>query len=317
MPEPSKRPHILFLFLDGVGLGSDDPGVNPFARAVTPVLEALLGGKRLLLSSAPLENERATLLALDARLGVEGMPQSATGQAALLTGQNAPARLGYHYGPKPDPATAAIIQNGNLFSRLKQAGRRAAFLNAYPPRYFASIQSGRRMYSAIPLAAASAGVPLLTQEDLRQERAVSADFTAQGWREHLGLADTPVITPYQAGQRLARLAQQHDFSMFEYWLTDYAGHGQEMLAACALLQTFDQVLAGLLDAWDDRRGLALVTSDHGNLEDLSTRRHTLNPVPALLIGAPGLRREFARGVEDISDVAEGVRRVSELVISDW
>ncbi|MBN2551021.1 MAG: hypothetical protein JXB15_17800 [Anaerolineales bacterium] len=310
MSMAQERPHILFLFLDGVGLGPDDPGVNPFARAVTPTLEKLLGGKRLLLSSAPRETERASLLALDACLGVAGMPQSASGQAALLCGQNVPAVLGYHYGPKPDPAIAAILREGNLFSRLMQAGRRAAFLNAYPPRYFASIQSGRRMHAAIPLAAVSAGVPLRTQEDLRQGRAVSADFTAQGWREHLGLADTPVITPYQAGQRLARLAQQHDFSLFEYWLTDYAGHGQEMLAACELLQTFDQVLSGLLDAWYDRRGLALITSDHGNLEDLSTRRHTLNPVPALLIGAPELRGEFARGVEDISDVAEGVMRVS-------
>jgi 2,3-bisphosphoglycerate-independent phosphoglycerate mutase len=37
----------------------------------------------------------------------------------------------------------------------------------------------------------------------------------------------------------------------------------------------------------------LLTSDHGNLEDLSTRRHTANPVPALLIGAPAYRNAFA------------------------
>ena len=30
--------------------------------------------------------------------------------------------------------------------------------------------------------------------------------------------------------------------------------------------------------------LVLVTSDHGNIEDLSVRGHTLNPVPTLLIG---------------------------------
>jgi len=53
----------------------------------------------------------------------------------------------------------------------------------------------------------------------------------------------------------------------------------------------------LLDAWDDRQGLILLTSDHGNLEDLSTRRHTSNPVPALLIGNEELRGQFVDALE--------------------
>ena len=28
---------LLFLFLDGVGLGVDDPEINPFSRANTPI----------------------------------------------------------------------------------------------------------------------------------------------------------------------------------------------------------------------------------------------------------------------------------------
>jgi bisphosphoglycerate-independent phosphoglycerate mutase (AlkP superfamily) len=158
------------------------------------------------------------------------------------------------------------------------------------------------MYAAIPLAATSAGLPLLTAEDLHAGQAISADFTAQGWRDHLGLPDTPVLSPFQAGERLAILAQKADFSLFEYWLSDYAGHGQEMKAAVELLGTFDQVLTGLLSAWDDQAGLILITSDHGNLEDLSTRRHTANPVPALVIGAPDVRRRFVAGLRDLTDV---------------
>ena len=50
----------------------------------------------------------------------------------------------------------------------------------------------------------------------------------------------------------------------------------------------------------------LVTSDHGNLEDLNTRRHTANPVPGLLIGAPELRRAFAARLHDLSDVAPSI-----------
>jgi hypothetical protein len=297
---------LLFLFLDGVGLGVNNPQQNPFARANLPALLDLLDGRRMLQTNAPLESRRATLLALDACLGVPGLPQSATGQAVLLTGQNVPALLGYHYGPKPNPPVAQFLANGNLFSRLNNAGRRVAFLNAFPPGYFDGIHSGRRLYAAIAQAAVNAGLPLGTLDDLRKGRALSADFTAQGWRERLGLPNTPVLAPFDAGERLAGLASVQDFSLFEYWLSDYAGHSQDMDAACRLLETFDQVLAGLLAGWDDASGLILITSDHGNLEDLSTRRHTSNPVPALLIGAPELRRRFITRLHDLTDVAPAI-----------
>ncbi|HEX7973105.1 MAG TPA: hypothetical protein VF498_01745 [Anaerolineales bacterium] len=300
--------HFLFVFLDGLGLGSDELAVNPLAAAAMPELQRLLGGQRLLAKTAPLETKRASLLALDACLGVAGLPQSATGQAVLLTGQNIPAAIGYHYGPKPNPPVAEFLLNGNLFSKLNRSGRRAALLNAYPPRYFNAVQSGLRLFSAIPLAVISAGIPLKTADDLRAGQAISADFTSQGWRDHLGLPDVPLLSPDQAGSRLAHLAEEFDFAFFEYWLSDYAGHHQNMDEALALLATFDQVLGGLLDAWNDEAGLILFTSDHGNLEDLSTRRHTLNPVPALLVGAPHLRRAFVAGLHDLTGVAPAIKR---------
>jgi 2,3-bisphosphoglycerate-independent phosphoglycerate mutase len=301
--------YLLFLFLDGIGLGSDDPTSNPFARADLPNLYTLLGGQRLLAGITPYHGERASLLALDACLGVDGVPQSATGQAVLLTGTNIPAALGYHYGPKPNPAVAEFLRNGNLFYHLQQAGLNVGSLNAYPPPYFEAIDSGRRIYSAIPLALASAGVPLKTAEDLYAGRALSVDFTGQGWRTRLGIADAPVLAPRQAGQRLAQLASKYDLSFFEHWPSDYAGHGQDMHQACTLLETFDAVLGGILEAWQDEDSLLLITSDHGNLEDLSTRRHTLNPAPALLVGAPELRRSFAHGLKDLTDVTPAILRL--------
>jgi 2,3-bisphosphoglycerate-independent phosphoglycerate mutase len=301
--------HLLFLFLDGIGLGPDDPSANPFTRAHLPNLHSLLGGQRLLAGTVPFTGERASLLALDACLGVGGVPQSATGQAVLLTGTNIPAVLGYHYGPKPNPAVAEFLRNGNLFNHLQQAGLKVGSLNAYPPPYFEAIDSGRRIYSAIPLALASAGVPLKTAADLYAGRALSVDFTGHGWRTRLGIDDAPVLEPRQAGQRLACLAWEYDFAFFEYWPSDYAGHGQDMAQACSLLETFDAVLGGLLDTWDDKGGLLLITSDHGNLEDLSTRRHTLNPAPALLVGAPEMRSAFAQGLKDLTDVTPAILRV--------
>ena len=297
---------ILFIFLDGIGLGSDDANTNPFARAHMPVVQELLGNQQLVAPSAPYVGQRATLLALDACLGVDGLPQSATGQAVLLTGINVPAKLGEHFGPKPNGAVAKLLRAGNLFSQIKDAGRSAALLNAYPPRYFQGIDSGRRLHSSIPLAVTSAGIRLFDKHDFFSSNALSADFTGAGWAETLGFPDAPVRSPEAAGTLLAELAARFDFSLFEYWSTDYAGHRQDMAWAVQQLEDLDRVLGGLLAASGDDL-LLLLTSDHGNMEDLSTRRHTTAPVPALIVGPLELREPFSRHLTDLTGIAPAIR----------
>ena len=293
---------VLFIFLDGVGLGADNPEINPLASIEMPVLQGLLGGHKLLAASAPFEGDRATLLALDAGLGVKGLPQSATGQAVLLTGINVPAEIGEHYGPKPNPAIAKYLLNGSLFSEIVKDNRKSALLNAYPPRYFKGVDSGKRLYSAIPMAVTNAGLPLFTKDDLFAGRALSADFTGSGWTGMLGFPETPVLSPFGAGQKLTQLAGQYDFSLFEYWASDYAGHKQDMKWAIEQFIIFDEVLRGLVATWDDDEGLILITSDHGNMEDLSTRRHTNAKVPALLIGSTKIRDAFSTDLNDLTGI---------------
>jgi len=300
---------ILVLFLDGVGLGEPDPERNPFVRARMPGLAHLLNGQPLAAGAAPFEGPHATLLALDAALGVAGRPQSASGQAALLTGENVPARIGSHYGPKPNGLIASILREGNLFQETLQRGGTAALLNAYPPRYFDSILSGRRLYSAIPLAAHTAGLPLMTAADLQEGSALSADFTGEGWAAQPQFPPAPVYTPLDAGRLLAELARRYQLAWFDYWPSDYVGHRGKMPEALRLLETLDAVLAALVEAWGRRRDLIVITSDHGNLEDLSRRGHTENPVPALLIGPKSLRRIFAKDLRDLTDFSTSVLRV--------
>lgn len=295
---------VLFLFLDGIGLGENNQGINPFANAEMPHLKELLDGRLLVKESAPFHGERASLIAVDAAVGVDGLPQSATGQAILLTGKNIPRELGYHYGPKPNPAVAEYLKADTLFSNFVKAGKKAALLNAYPPRYFDGIDSGKRLYSSIPLAVTSAGIPLFRHDDLFAGRAFSADFTGEGWRTMLNFTDAPVLDPHEAGQQIGTVAREYDFSLFEYWASDYAGHGQEMENAIKLMETFDSVLGGLADVFDD--GLILVTSDHGNMEDLSTRKHTDAYVPALVIGDKAAREEFTRNMKDLTDIAPAI-----------
>ena len=298
---------LLFLFLDGIGLDENDPQKNPFARARMPFLQSLMGGLTLIRDSAPFEGEHVTLLSIDPNLGVGGLPQSATGQAVLLTGINIPAELGYHYGPKPNPEVAQYLDGKTIFSKTVKAGKTAALLNAYPPRYFHGIDSGKRLYSAIPLALTNAGISLFTQDDLYAGHALSADFTGKGWREFMKLNDSPVFEPVDAGKALANLTAKYDFSFFEYWASDYAGHKQDMASAVEQLENFDGVMKGLLENWDND-DLILLTSDHGNMEDLSTRKHTAANVPLLLFGNKSIRSDFQNGITDLTGIAPAIAR---------
>lgn len=297
---------VLFLFLDGVGLGADDPSINPLALASLPTLTSLLGGHKMVSGGLYVDSNNTRLRPLDACLGVDGLPQSATGQAVLLTGVNVPQSLGYHYGPKPDRPTAEFLSDGGIFGEVSRRGKKAALLNAYPPGYFEGIESGYRLLSSIPLAVTNAGLRLHTLDDLLANRAISADFTGHAWSERMDYPQVPTSSPSDAGRFLGQLARQYDFSFFEYWLSDYAGHRQDMQAAIQLLTQLDAVLAGLLSEWS-QDDLLLITSDHGNLEDLSTRRHTSNPVPLLLHGSEASIRCFD-GVQRLDQVAPAILR---------
>lgn len=292
---------ILFLFLDGVGLGEDDPQYNPFAVADYPTLMQFTEGRRWLRNLPRIVGKRSTFIPTDACLGVEGRPQSATGQATILTGLNVPVMLGYHYGPRPNHAIAEIVQRESLITKLVERGLKVSFPTAFPTGFFESVERGKRLLSTNQLAMQVAGVPLLDTTALLEGRAMSADFTGEGWRSQLGYIDTPVLSPFQAGQMLGRLASRYDFTFFDHWVTDYLGHRGTLQQAVALLKVIDGVLAGLLSEWDDSQGLIILTSDHGNLEDLSHRRHTRNPVPTLVIGETS--HTFAHSLSDLTGFA--------------
>jgi 2,3-bisphosphoglycerate-independent phosphoglycerate mutase len=191
---------VVVLFLDGVGLGDDDPQVNPLAAARLPVLTGLLGGRRLVAGSGRIDAAQATMIPTDAGLGVPGRPQSATGQTALLTGRNAPKIVGEHYGPRPNAVLRAMLEGPTLFTRLLAEDRSAAFANAFPQGYFDAVARGKRLHGAIPHAAQAAGLRLRTAEDLRAGRALSVDLTNTAWRDTLGYGDVPLWTPAAAGE---------------------------------------------------------------------------------------------------------------------
>ncbi len=287
---------VLMVFIDGVGLGDLDPANNPLVRARTPTLRGLLG--RPLAGREPVRTAAATMVPLDATLGIPGPPQSGTGQTALLTGENAAALIGRHVTAYPPPSLRAVLESHGLFTVLRRHGVSAALANAYTPQYFAAVAARKLRHGAITLNALQAGVRLRGVDDLLAGRAVYQDLTNARLRAH-GLA-VPLRTPEEAGRALAAIAAEEEFTLFEFFQTDLAGH-RRVDDPVGIVERLDRFLGAALGAVDLERTLVLLTSDHGNLEDERTGGHTLNPVPAVLIGPE--RDTVAARLRSITDVA--------------
>ncbi|MCS7071683.1 MAG: hypothetical protein NZM00_09270, partial [Anaerolinea sp.] len=292
--------HILLIFLDGIGLGSDDAALNPFALAQLPTLHQLTGGQRWLRGLEPLQTDRASFTPTDPRMGVAGRPQSASGQAAILTGKNIPALIGEHYGPRPNEAIRQFLAEDNFFLRMVQMGKTAALLEAYPPRWHDAVNSGKRLRSSYQHAAHVAGLPLFDETHIYNREALAVDWTGQGWRSELGYTDTPVYSPEEAGRLMVTISRRYDFAFFSHWLTDMIGHRGTLGEGVQILELFDRVMAGALAEWQDDEGLMIITSDHGNLEDLSHGKHTDNDVPTIVIGRGSA--EFVAGIHTLADL---------------
>jgi hypothetical protein len=298
--------HILMIFLDGIGLGDDDPLVNPFAAASLPTLTALTNGKRWVRGIGVQESERALFIPTDPRMGMPGRPQSATGQATIITGRNVPQAVGEHYGPRPNPAVRAVLAEDNFFKQVVGHGKRAALISAYPARLHDAINSGKRLRSSYQQALHEAGLPMFGEAELYSGEGLSEDWTGHGWREHLGYTDTPLYPPEEAGRRIVEVSRRYDFAFFSHWMSDTVGHRGTVEDGARLLEVFDSVMAGMLEAWDDAEGVLIVTSDHGNMEDLSHGKHTENDVPTLVIGDA---RDVFRDVHDLSDLVPRMGRL--------
>ena len=256
-----------------------------------------MAGGSLPHAEAPsVHGDEATSFPLDATMGAAGTPQSGTGQAALLTGEDTVRIHGAHFGPWTPVALRPLVEEGSILRTAVDAGLDVAFANAYP-RGWPGPRGGRRI-AAPPLAARGAGILHRHEEALAEGDAVSSEIVNDGWRRHLGYTGLPEITPERAGRNLAEIASRHRLTLYAHYATDTAGHRGEMEGAVAALRRVDAFFQGLLDAVDEET-LVLVASDHGNVEDVRGG-HTRNPALGMARG-PGAHR--AARLRDIRQVA--------------
>lgn len=315
----------LFIFVDGIGYAPPGPA-NPLAWPGLPRLQALAGHPfagtetepGLLHASA---DGRAAFGLLDANLDTPGLPQSGTGQAALFGGFNAARIEGRHVPAFPTVAIRERLSRENVFLDARARGERPVFLNGFRAAFFEGPRPRHAGPSCTVTSYAALGEPFRTAADLAAGRAVAFDITGEmfasgeagaggaGGAAGAGAAAGALRrSPAEAGRVAARVALESGFALFEYFLTDRAGHLGDPAFASSLLDTLDRFVTAAWRGLGRRGGTLFLTSDHGNLEDLTTRSHTRNPVPAVALG-PGAAEALA-GCRTIVDVRQALDRWS-------
>jgi 2,3-bisphosphoglycerate-independent phosphoglycerate mutase len=289
---PAMR--TLLIFVDGLGIGTRGAH-NPLDR-----LREAAAPLAFFADEEPALDGGGLFVRTDACLGVEGRPQSASGQTTILTGINAPALLGYHKQGFPNEAMREIIREHSIFLQLRRAGIEPnTFANAYTPRFF---HTRPRWVSATTVAVEAAGMSFRGLEDLQRGAAVYQDFTNE-----LVIAagfDVEPRTPEQAAEALSALVAAHRFTLYEYFITDRVGHAQDMEGALTVLTNLARFVRAVVARVNFSDTTVMLTSDHGNIEDLSIRNHTRNFVPTILWGAR--RREAARRIRTLADITPAI-----------
>ena len=295
---------VLMIFLDGVGIGNEDYQSNPFFKFGFKAFSETFG-EIPSLKNQLLKRNGSYLFPVDARLGVDGFPQSGTGQTSIFCGMNAAKFIGKHFGPYPYSTLIPIISEQNIFNEVLALGEKTFFANAYPKVFFDYIKSGRSRLSVTSLSSRLSELRLNTSTDVRNGKALTAEITNERWNIKLGY-NLKIIKPETAARRLLKIAAQNSFTLYEYFLTDHLGHGRYDGDAQMLLNTLDEFLFTILYELKDNMTL-IICSDHGNIEDISVKTHTLNPSLAITSGT--YAEELLNEIKDLTQIKPAIMKI--------
>lgn len=293
--------NTLLIFLDGVGIGEMDKSINPFFQKQFKFLEEIFGATPHL-ENQEFSSEGKYLFPADANMGVDGLPQSGTGQTSIFCGVNAPKVIGKHFGPFPYSTLKPIIEKENIFNSFLERGMKVSFANAFPKIFFDYINSGRKRLNVTTLMALYSDVKMFDVDDMLGGKGVSSDLTNRRWNTKLKY-NIQTITPKEAAKRLLNITSENHFTLFEYFFTDHLGHGRNKDEFDILLDDLDKFLFEIISKIN-RDTTLLICSDHGNLENIGVKGHTNNPTLAIATGYGAL--ELKKKIKDLSQIKSAI-----------
>jgi 2,3-bisphosphoglycerate-independent phosphoglycerate mutase len=296
---------IIMIMVDGFGIPPEGIRCPAFNNCCTPEFLTLL------------ENYSTPI---DANLGLSGLPQSATGQCSLFCGINAAEIIGRHLPGFPNTNLRKVIRQQNIFKTLNNLGAKVTFANAYVNHTLDELRhSGLRSVTTVMTDHELGQVR--NRQDLLNGKAVLHDITREyltGALNNMGLAkfraSTPPvlkpgleITTEQAAHDLLNVAEDNDFTLFEFFMTDRAGHKQHEPLLKHVLMNLSRFIVELSSILPDQITL-IMTADHGNCEDISIKTHTRNPVPLMIYCKDQIEYPPVTSITEVHDLIVNVTR---------
>ena len=131
----------------------------------------------------------------------------------------------------------------------------------------------------------------------------------------------PKMKAYEITDKTSELLKSHNykFGRINFPNGDMVGHTGNLDAAIIAVETTDECVGKLLKVIDETNGVALITADHGNSDEMYTEKngvktpktsHTLNPVP-FIIYDPQYNNEY-----EMSDVKNpGLTNIAATILN--
>ena len=103
----------------------------------------------------------------------------------------------------------------------------------------------------------------------------------------------PEMNAYEVTEKLVNHIKEEksDCIIVNYANPDMVGHSGNLDATVKALETIDECIGKVIEAVKEKNGIVLITSDHGNAEQMIDYKtgephtaHTTNPVPLILVG---------------------------------
>lgn len=301
---------IVLFFIDGLGLGSNNKKENPLLKYMK-FLNKFFGEKCFYIKNTPIINNYGFIKPIDALLNIKGLPQSATGQTTLFTGVNAAEVLGYHLTATPNEKLKNIIYEKSILKQIKDLGFKVTGANAYTKEYLENVEKELAPLSASSYTILAANENFRLFDKLKIGKAVFMDITNEilikrGYK-------IKKISPKKASANLLNIVKEYDFVLYEYFLTDYFGHGKGSIKDVKkILKNINNFIKHFVLNMNSNTTL-IITSDHGNIENIKVKPHTENPVPLIVISKKKKIIDFLyNNIESIVDVTPQIVNLFKL-----